>query len=201
MHILCACVSRFWFGTNILSRKKSNFRQIMKYDKIKWKSRIVVWSSHGVIWTNGSLVDVLRTSQSLADVLRLSAFHTHKHARRARIHISAHRLLNCKPLAYLWNLPKNATGILTAWFPRFNQNTKWPWRTSSTHRNITTPKGLKKICVSSVDQTSQCRNLLHENHALHVNLNTGIQNYEDIFSVKAGRKSRASRLVSTCLFF
>ena len=45
----------------------------MKHNSVKWKSITVKWSSHGVSWSTGSLADVLRTSRSLADVLRPSS--------------------------------------------------------------------------------------------------------------------------------
>ena len=35
---------------------------------------IITWSSHEVIWTHGSLADVLQTYWTLADILQLSPF-------------------------------------------------------------------------------------------------------------------------------
>ena len=79
----------------------------------------------------------------------------------------------------------------------FQSKKKWPQRPFSTHRNIRTRNKSSKrsLCVSSANQTSQCeKNVLHGNHALHVNLNTGVWNFwKNIFSVEVGRKIRVSK--------
>ena len=48
-----------------------------KHKNVKVKSIIVTWSSHGVIWTNQSLADILRANRSPAGFLWLSTCVNH----------------------------------------------------------------------------------------------------------------------------
>ena len=71
-HPLCVW-KRFLAWDRHFCKKNDFFQKMMKHNQVKRKSITVTWLSHGVIWTNGSLVDVLRTHWSLADILQPSS--------------------------------------------------------------------------------------------------------------------------------
>ena len=84
---------------------------------------------------------------------------------------------------------------MTGWFPCYNQSTEWLQRSFSIRRNIRTPNRERKSVWVQQNRHLSARNLVHENHALHVNLHSGVWKFwkRIFFSVEAGRKSRASK--------